>query len=123
MTTRRWGPPIAWAAVILTLTSIPAPEFAPIGAFAFPGADKLVHAGMYGVWGALLARAVGAAVPRRTLGQLLLLVVMFAALDEWHQRFIPGRSSDVLDMIADLGGAAGGFAAVSYLLRRRVPQP
>ena len=119
---RRWSPPIAWAAVILTLTSIPAPEFAPVGAFAFPGADKLVHAVLYGVLGALLARAVGATAPRRALGRVLLGVVLFAVVDEWHQRFIPGRSAEMLDIVADLSGAGAGFAAATYLLRRRIPQ-
>ena len=120
---RRWGPPVAWAAVILVLTSIPAPDFAPVGAFAFPGADKLVHATMYGVLGALLARAVGATAPRRTLGRVVLGVVLFAAVDEWHQRFIPGRSADIVDVVADVCGAAAGFAAATYFLRRRIPQP
>jgi hypothetical protein len=123
VTRRRWIPPIAWAAVILTLTSIPAPDFAPVGAFAFPGADKLVHAGMYGVLGALLARAVGAATPPRTLGRLLLGVLLFAIVDEWHQRFIPGRSADALDVVADVAGAAVGFAAAARLLRRGLSQP
>lgn len=123
MTRRRWIPPIAWAAVILTLTSIPAPDFAPVGAFAFPGADKLVHAGMYGVLGALLARAAGGAAPPRTLGRLLLGVLLFAVVDEWHQRFIPGRSADALDVVADVAGAAVGFAAAARLLRRGLSQP
>jgi VanZ family protein len=113
---------VAWAAVILTLTSIPAPEFAPIGAFAFPGADKLVHAAMYGVLGVLLARAAGMPVPLRTLGRLLAGVVLFAAADELHQRFIPGRSADVLDGMADVAGATVGFAATAVFLRRRIPQ-
>lgn len=123
MTRRRWLPPIAWAAVILTLTSIPAPDFAPVGAFAFPGADKLVHAALYGVLGALLARAIGAAPSPRTLGRVLFGVLLFAVADEWHQRFIPGRSADALDVVADLAGAAVGFAAAARLLRRGLSQP
>ena len=119
---RRWGPPVAWAAVILTLTSIPASEFAPVGAFAFPGADKLVHAGMYGVLGILLARATGVTAPQRVLGRLVVGVVLFAAADELHQRFIPGRSPDVADALVDVAGAACGFAAAAYFLRRRIPQ-
>lgn len=116
----RWGPPLAWAAVILTLTSLPASEFAPAGAFAFSGADKLVHAVLYAILGALVARAAGAAASRRTLGALLVGVAAFAAVDEWHQRFIPGRSADARDFAADLAGAVAGFAAVTSLLRRRI---
>jgi VanZ family protein len=123
VTRRRWIPPIAWAAVILTLTSIPASDLAPVGAFAFPGADKLVHVGMYGVLGALLARAVGVPPSPRTLGRLLLGVLLFAAVDEWHQRFIPGRSADVLDLVADLAGATLGVAAAARFLRRGFSEP
>jgi VanZ family protein len=117
----RWGPPIIWAAVILTLTSLPASEFAPVGAFAFPGADKLVHLALYGVLGALVARAIGPTPSRNTLGAVLVGVAVFAAVDEWHQRFVPGRSPDVLDFVADLTGATAGYAALTYMLRRRVP--
>lgn len=121
MSRLRWGPPIIWAAVILTLTSLPASEFAPVGAFAFPGADKLVHFAMYGVLGALVARATGPTPSRKTLGAVLVGVAAFAAADEWHQTFVPGRSPDVLDFAADLTGATAGYAALTYMLRRRVP--
>ena len=122
MSRLRWSPPIVWAAVILTLTSLPASQLAPVGAFAFPGADKLVHFGMYGVLGALVARAVGPAAAGRALGPVLVGMALFAAADEWHQRFVPGRSAELPDFAADVAGAAAGYAAATYLLRRRIPQ-
>ncbi|HSJ63846.1 MAG TPA: VanZ family protein [Gemmatimonadaceae bacterium] len=122
MSRRRWMPPILWAAVILTLTSLPASDFAPAGAFAFPGADKLVHFGLYAVLGILLARAVGPSASGRTLGGVLVGVALFAAADEWHQRFVPGRAADPRDFAADLAGAAAGFATATCLLRRRIAQ-
>lgn len=44
--------------------------------------------------------------------------VVYGVLDEIHQRFVPGRSFDVYDMIAD---AAGGltFLIVFELFRRK----
>jgi VanZ family protein len=43
---------------------------------------------------------------------LALITIAFCSLyalsDEWHQSFVPGRSSDVLDWIADTLGA--GFS-------------
>ncbi|HUF29871.1 MAG TPA: VanZ family protein [Gemmatimonadaceae bacterium] len=119
MSRRRWGPPALWAAFILVLTSIPGPELAPIGAFAFPGADKLVHLGLYAVLGALVARAAHPA-SARTLGSLLIGVAAFAAADEWHQRFIPGRSADARDFAADCAGAFAGLVAATHLLRRKI---
>jgi VanZ family protein len=113
---------MAWAAVILVLTSIPATDLAPAGAFAFPGADKLVHFSLYAVLGALVARAIGPAGVSKALGRVAIGIALFAAADEWHQRFIPGRATDVRDFAADLAGAAAGYAAATYLLRRRLPQ-
>jgi VanZ family protein len=102
------------------LTSIPAPELAPIGAFSFPGADKLVHAGLYAILGALVARAAHPRANRVTLGRLLIGIAAFAAADEWHQRFIPGRSADIRDFAADCAGAVAGLAATTYILRRKI---
>jgi hypothetical protein len=33
-----------------------------------------------------------------------LLLVTFAALDEWHQAFVPGRSASVIDLLLDVMG-------------------
>jgi VanZ family protein len=116
---RRWRPPLLWAAAILVATSIPGQELAAVGAFSFPGADKLVHAFFYGVLGWLSARAAGLpASGRRTAAFVLLGILLFAALDEWHQAFIPGRATDPLDWIADALGATCGMAALGA--RRRI---
>jgi VanZ family protein len=72
-----------------------------------PHVDKLVHLALYGVLGVLLARPLrqrggsGAS----TVAATLLGVAVFAAFDEWHQRWVPGRSGDVADWLADLSGA------------------
>ena len=122
MSGRRWWPPAAWAAAILILTSIPNPDLGRIGEILPPGADKLVHAAMYAVLGWLWWRASRAASWRwRAAGRALLAILAFAALDEWHQRFIPGRSADVLDWAADgVGAAAGLTAGMTNQRRERV---
>ena len=35
----------------------------------------------------------------------LLLTCVYAYLDEFHQRFVPGRSYDLYDLLADVIGA------------------
>ena len=58
-------------------------------------------------------------------GSSLLAVVLasgYGATDEFHQRFVHGRSPDVHDWIADtLGALAGAFVVVlaSWVARRR----
>jgi VanZ family protein len=43
------------------------------------------------------------------------------AADEWHQQFIPSRSMDVRDWMADTAGAVTGLSLVTALARRREP--
>ena len=45
-----------------------------------------------------------------------LLVATYAVVDEWTQRFIPGRTPDLMDVVADLAGMA--LAMVGYLAVR-----
>jgi VanZ family protein len=75
-----------------------------------PYFDKVVHFSVYGLLGTLVCRqgqgwrgALGAVVG----------VSAFGATDEWHQSFVPGRSSEVADWVADTAGAA--LAAVLYV--------
>jgi len=81
----------------------------------FPGFDKVAHMVVYGVMGALVIYAF----PDRLRSERPLTVVMIGVLfalvygisDEYHQSFVMGRSSEVLDVVADAVGAlmAGGL--------------
>lgn len=115
MTVRRWAFPILWAGAILTVTSIPNPAV-PTG---FERGDKIVHVLMYGPLGFLALRA-GWEPRAPWRGVLVLLgVLLFAAVDEWHQSFIPGRAADAADWVADaIGAAVGSAIAAAGLLRR-----
>ncbi|MBI3568990.1 MAG: VanZ family protein [Gemmatimonadetes bacterium] len=82
---------------------------------------------MYGVFGALITRSVGSDGWRSRVFARGLMVVAaiscFGALDEWHQQFIPGRSMELGDWIADTTGALLGFLFSTFMagvvLRRR----
>ena len=116
MKVRRWLPPILWMGVILTATSMPSglvPQ--QVG-----NVDKLAHFSMYAVLAALLARD-GFGVAGRW-GSLVFSVIVASALgavDEWHQQYIPGRSTEYADWQADTVGAATGALAYTLLRRRR----
>lgn len=113
---RRWAPSVLWGLGILTLTSLPAAALPVVPAIA--GVDKLVHAAMYAVLAALITHAMSG----HSLRTVLVLggaLALFAAADEWHQRWIPGRSADLLDWVADISGAAIGYAYSSRSARRR----
>ena len=107
----RWLAVGGWLLVIETLTSWPSPP-----SFGAPhGTDKVVHFGMYAILGFLAMRAswpasatATAARSWRRLFVVMGCVSLFGALDEWHQQFIPSRSMELGDWIADsIGGIAG----------------
>ena len=115
----RWIPPALWAGVIATLTSWPSPPQVA----APEGSDKLVHAVLYGVLAVLAIRAVhgGRASRARWAVSLrvVLVIAVLAALDEWHQQFIPERSMDVLDWAADVSGAVVGALVFHFFAGAR----
>ena len=49
----------------------------------------------------------------------LLIGVLYAASDEYHQSLVPGRDSDVYDWVADSIGLAAGIGAMVYYKRKR----
>ena len=118
MSPQRWLPPLLWAAFILILTSIPGSHL-PV--LPLRNIDKFVHLSIYGVLGWLTARAWsnGSRIPATALAVVVLLSC-FGALDEWHQQFIPLRSTDLLDWSADTIGATIGVVLATAIGRRRV---
>ena len=116
MSGTRWIPVVLWAGFILTATSIPS-----VPAPAAPGTDKLAHLAMYAVLGVLALRAAWQSAPSpRTVVLTLAAIAIFAAVDEWHQRFIPSRSADAVDWLADVAGATIGIGSLAVLKLRRV---
>jgi VanZ family protein len=83
-----------------------------------PSADKLVHAAMYAGLAVLVlaAASIGRPVSPGVAVVLLLLIATYAAVDEWTQQFVPGRSSDPRDWMADVIGASLG--AILFLVGR-----
>ena len=47
-----------------------------------------------------------------------IIVSIYGALDEIHQGFIPGRSQDIFDWLADTIGALAGVFLLLYLIRK-----
>ena len=101
-----------WIAILITLTSIPNPDFGE----GFPGMDKVAHFGFYGVAGFLCAlwRRESGRSGRRAVAFAVVFVVLLGASDEIHQRWIPGRSMDFLDWVSDIaGGVAGALSSLT----------
>ena len=100
-----------YAVVIVAVSSWPRLRLPDIG---MSGVDKVAHFGQYAIFSFLVAggwrRSAGSL--RRPIAWLpILVLITFAALDEYHQGWIPGRDRDVLDWAADLVGIVIGYWA------------
>lgn len=69
-----------------------------------PGADKVVHAVLFGLLAGTARLRFGPA------GQVLAAVLGYAAVSEVVQAvLLRGRSGDLLDLVADVAGALAGW--------------
>ncbi|HJU74370.1 MAG TPA: VanZ family protein [Gemmatimonadaceae bacterium] len=98
---------LIWTVLVLTANSLSVrdPRRAP-----FPGADKVTHAGMYGAAAYAWRRAFRAPSDRITWLVASGMTALGAA-DEWHQQWVPGRSPEVLDWLADASGVVVALLA------------
>lgn len=60
---------------------------------------------------------------RTALSLAALLSLLYAFSDEFHQRFVTGRTSSLKDVGIDLAGIAAATALATYMLRRPRPHP
>ena len=81
---------------------------------ALPVSDKVIHFTGYAVVACLAVWAEGLARAWKVSAGLVAMGVLLELL----QQFVPGRSAEVMDALADLGGVALGFLAGAVLLRR-----
>lgn len=98
----RFVPAALWAALIFYLSSR---NHLPDWFDLLEGIDKIVHASAYAVLcGWLLWGANG---PRtRSMWWCAAACSVYGLTDEYHQGFVPGRTQDVWDWVADTMGAS-----------------
>ena len=118
-----WALVIAYAAGIFVLSASSVPP--PAEAVSIRVGDKALHLLEYAVIALLLSLAVAATPSPRVRARdswiALAAAVLYAATDELHQAFVPGRDASLLDFAADAAGAAMGaavHAAWSWASRR-----
>jgi len=79
------------------------------------GTDKPLHGLAYLGLAVVVVRAVVGGLPGRIdmwgATTAILITVGYAVTDEVHQMFVPGRSAEVYDLLADAGGAIAGTVA------------
>jgi len=85
--------------------------------------DYLLHFAAYLAMGVLALRAFGRGLSlpsaRRAAFLATAFSLAFAASDEYHQSFVPGRVASVRDLVADGLGILAAIAALAVCWRRR----
>lgn len=99
-------PVVAWSTAIWFVSAMPHPPAIPAGA-----SDKVAHAAAYGIHSGAAWIALPGGRKWRALGAVA-IAAAWGALDEYHQSFVPNRSADVHDWVAD---AIGAVAVVTLL--------
>jgi VanZ family protein len=118
---------VAWAGVIFwwsgqTKTSMPQAAD-DIVDFTV---KKTAHMAEYGILAVLVWRGCSRALVGRAGRHpwaILSLCALYAASDEFHQRFTAGRESSPRDVLIDIVGAGLGLVIVSALLAQRRCNP
>ena len=104
--------------VLLAATSFPAPAFTEFGI-----SDKVNHFLAYFILAFMVNLAITMQekylrLKKNSSIKTLFIVSIYAVLDEVHQAFIPGRSCEFLDWVADFAGAALGIVVLNFILYR-----
>jgi VanZ family protein len=115
----RWLPSLLMMGLIFLFSSLPSTRIPYYGAV-----DLLIKKGGHAVGYGLLGLSYYHALPRR-LTKLyrgitaILMAILFALSDEYHQSFVQGRSSSLTDVFVDTVGASiavvlgGGYSSNS----------
>ena len=115
-----WLPPVIWMVILFYASSIRGEE---IPKFNIPNVDKLFHFIEYFILGALLVRAFSnsTANPRYIyiFFASALIASLYGVTDEFHQRFVSGRSCELFDLLSDIIGSGAGAALITYKERIR----
>lgn len=113
-------PAMLYAGLIVVLSSVPHLRSPILGIFS---SDKLIHFAEYAIFAFLFYRSFAYSFSKSSrfnsgsMAALLTfaLLLIFAIGDELHQMFVPGRSADIFDVIADI---LGGTLVILALHRR-----
>ncbi|RUA03313.1 MAG: hypothetical protein DSY89_01045 [Deltaproteobacteria bacterium] len=118
-----WGPVIGFCVLIFIESSRPFPDLVP----SFHFSDKLLHFTAWSLLGFLFFRAYRFHSPISNFKTLLFWISFISAAtygmsDEIHQYFVPSRTADIYDFVADaFGSFCGVFIGSLRYAARRLP--
>ena len=103
-----WFPVFVYCLLIFIQSSRPSPDITP----HWPYVDKVLHFFAYALLSALFLRAFNTTRIKNNLKLIFILSVLLSSLygisDEIHQSFVPYRTADPMDVLADILGSIAG---------------
>ena len=102
--------------LIFVLSSIPGQAFEPI--FISSIITNLLHIPLFGLLAFLWMKAFDNKDVRlnKALIYTMIITIIYAAFDEFHQSFVPGREASLGDFIFDALGCIGAL----FIYKRRI---
>ena len=113
-------PLFIWTGMMILFSSLPGNKLPEV--VSFWQWDKVAHGAEYFVFTVLLFRyfVLGRhKTPAEALRFCLFIGLMYAALDELHQLFIPKRECSIYDFTADATGILAGISAAWQYYQKR----
>jgi VanZ family protein len=115
-----WLPPLIWMGCIFFFSAqpdLPGPPQPWLNTL-FTNLGHFIAYGFLALW---WYRALSSVPSLSEAGELrtrvarmtFLIALLYAASDEFHQSFVPGRDASLLDLMVDSGGAAVALLLIS----------
>jgi len=113
-----YTPLVVYWIILFGATTLPAASMPSFGVV-----DKVNHLSAYFILAILLFLTLlfQQKIPlakKRVAAYALIICSLYGMLDEVHQIFIPGRSAEFLDFLADACGALLGVLLMNYLVKK-----
>jgi VanZ family protein len=102
-----WLPTVIWMAIIFSFSQHPSIQASSTSILDFI-IKKMAHFWEYFILSTLLAYSLTkstSASRRRTTLLAIVISIVYALTDEFHQSFVPGRTPAMRDIIIDITGA------------------
>jgi len=109
-----------WAIFIAFATLTPGESMPEVNFWDFANADKLAHFGVFAVLSFLMIRGFSLksslfGLKNKKIIFTIVITIMYGGLIEYAQSFIPGRSIEFNDMLANGFGSAIGVFVYLFL--------
>ena len=110
-----------WFIAMCVLFFLPGSTLPQTGWLAsIPHVDKIFHVGLFAVLLFLMSSSYFYVYMPRWVGYLLLGALVYGLLVEFIQKYwIPNRSFDLYDVMADMGGSVAGILVWLWVYRKK----